>query len=319
MNFEWMKRLMVLICLFVFGSILATANGQTEVQKKPVVEYLYEMIESDGVESAVAEYHELKAMETTKYDLGQQQLNSLGYRLLNEEKAEEAVAIFELNAETHPESVNVWDSLAEGYFNLGKKNLAEENYQKVLSMLESETDLPAPRINFFRNHAQNQLFIIRNFDPPSEADLNYVSFYGGFPAGRWDMQNIADFKKREGIKLSYRGNNFYRNPVPANVEQTLAGANPADVTTGSMAGDYRRFIERGLIADISDLWQEQGWDDVFPGSFKRMASHDGKQYFVPMAYQWNPIWYRKDVFDKHDLTPPASWEELLDLCDRLTE
>lgn len=311
-----MKRLTILIC-FITSVVLTTANAQSS--KKPVSEYLYQVIESDGIDAAVEKYENLKEMKSSNYDLSQQQLNGLGYRLLNENKHQQAVAIFKLNADTYPESINVWDSLGEGYLVSGERERATELYRKVLEMLKSDTTLPPPVKNFFKNNAQTKIFVAEHFDAPIKSDLHYVSYYGGVPAGKWDMQNILEFKKREDIKLSYDGNNFYQSPVPTNVEQRLTDANLPDVATGSIAGDYRRFIERGLLADISDLWQREGWDEVFPESFKEMGSYEGKQYFVPMAYQWNPIWYRKDIFDKHDLTPPESWDELLELCDRLNE
>lgn len=312
-----MRQAIQLIIFFFLGLLVTTAIAQS--QKQPVNDLLYQVIDSEGVAAAVAKYRALKKQGSGRYDLSQGQLNTLGYRLLNEGRNEAAVAIFKLNAKTYPNSINVWDSLGEGYFAVGDKKLAIRQYKKVLKMLESDTTLTPPAKNFFRNNAQTKLFNIEHFDPSSEADLRYVSFYGGVPAGKWDMQNIADFKDRERIKLSYSGNNLYRSPVPGNIEQTITGANAADVSTSFVGGDYRRFIERGVIADISDLWKEQEWDEVFPASFKRLATYKGKQYFIPMAYQWNPVWYRKDIFDKHGLTPPENWLELLDLCKQLNE
>lgn len=186
-------------------------------------------------------------------------------------------------------------------------------------MLNADTSLTPRQKSFLKNNAETKLFEAEYFDPPSKKTLHYASFYGGPQAGKWDMQHIADFKDREDIALSYNGNNLYRSPVPKNVEQTLTGSYPADIGTGFVMGDYRRMIDKGLIADISGLWEEEEWDHVFPESIKKMASFDGKQYFVPMAYQWNPIWYRKDIFEKNELTPPKTWEELLELCDRLNE
>lgn len=312
------KYLLSIFILF-FGISTGKAVAQTQSEKQPVGELLYQIIQSEGTDAAIAQYKELRAEGSSRYDLGENRLNQFGYRLLNENNVEAAVAIFKLNAEMHPESINVWDSLAEGYFNLGEKKKAEEYYQKELEMIESDTSLAPPVRNFYRYNAQTQLTILQNFDPPGATDFHYASFFGGPPAGQWDMQNIAEFKEREGIKLSYNPNNLYQSPVPGNVEQTLTGPYPADVGTGFVMGDYRRFIERGLLDDISDLWEEENWDEVFPTPFKKMATHNGKQYFVPMAYQWNPIWYRKDIFEEHGLTPPETWDELLELCGRLNE
>jgi predicted Zn-dependent protease len=42
-------------------------------------------------------------------------LNTFGYELLEGKDAAGAIQIFKLNAESFPESANVWDSLAEAY------------------------------------------------------------------------------------------------------------------------------------------------------------------------------------------------------------
>lgn len=65
------------------------------------------------------------------------ELNGYGYFLLKRNKTEEAVIVFEINALAFPNIPNVFDSLAEGYIAAGRKDLAIENYEKVLK-LDSE-------------------------------------------------------------------------------------------------------------------------------------------------------------------------------------
>ncbi|MCA9917019.1 MAG: extracellular solute-binding protein, partial [Anaerolineales bacterium] len=77
------------------------------------------------------------------------------------------------------------------------------------------------------------------------------------------------------------------------------------------------YVDQGVIADITDLWQEQGWDEVFPASVKAMASVNGRQYFVPTAIQWNGLFYRADVMAEAGVAPPTTWDELLAACDAL--
>lgn len=60
-------------------------------------------------------------------------LNELGYALLMDGRAPQAVAVFEANAARHPRSANALDSLAEGYFKAGRVALAVETYRKALA------------------------------------------------------------------------------------------------------------------------------------------------------------------------------------------
>ena len=63
-----------------------------------------------------------------------QQLNALGYRMLQLELKEKAVEYFELNAKKNPEDPNVYDSLGEGYAAIGEKKKAIKSFKKSLSM-----------------------------------------------------------------------------------------------------------------------------------------------------------------------------------------
>ena len=61
-------------------------------------------------------------------------VNNLGYQLLGGGKIDDAIEIFKKNTELYPESWNVWDSLAEGYMNIGEKRLAIDYYKKALGI-----------------------------------------------------------------------------------------------------------------------------------------------------------------------------------------
>jgi len=62
------------------------------------------------------------------------QLNAYGYQLLNQNRNDEALAIFVRNTKEHPDSWNVWDSLGEAYSATGDKAKAIANYRKALSL-----------------------------------------------------------------------------------------------------------------------------------------------------------------------------------------
>ena len=74
-----------------------------------------------------------------RYMNDERQLNSLGYELMGKRSFDEAIAVFKLNAENHPDSWNAYDSLAEAYAarrDVAKDDLrrAEQNYQRSLEL-----------------------------------------------------------------------------------------------------------------------------------------------------------------------------------------
>jgi CubicO group peptidase (beta-lactamase class C family) len=83
-----------------------------------------------GATAAIAEFDkELRAGA-----IEERSINSLGYRLLQQKKIEEAIEVFQLNVRLHPGSSNAYDSLGEAYMNHGEKELAILNYEKSLEL-----------------------------------------------------------------------------------------------------------------------------------------------------------------------------------------
>jgi tetratricopeptide (TPR) repeat protein len=62
------------------------------------------------------------------------ELNTLGYEMLEANRVDDAIAAFELNTQRHPESSNTFDSLAEGYYRKGDLERATELYRASLDL-----------------------------------------------------------------------------------------------------------------------------------------------------------------------------------------
>jgi len=82
----------------------------------------------------VARYRQLRSQKPDEYDFREQQLNTLGYQLLQAGRAADAVEVFKLNVEMFPQSGNTYDSLGESYAAAGNKELALANYRKSLEL-----------------------------------------------------------------------------------------------------------------------------------------------------------------------------------------
>jgi CubicO group peptidase (beta-lactamase class C family) len=105
------------------------------VPKQSGAETLYRVIHESGIQTALQRYDTLKNEKSADYDLGESELNTLGYQLLYADKrVSDAVAIFSLNTKEHPNSSNAFDSLGEAYWRNGQKGLAVSTYQTALKL-----------------------------------------------------------------------------------------------------------------------------------------------------------------------------------------
>ncbi|QQS35879.1 MAG: DUF2911 domain-containing protein [Ignavibacteriales bacterium] len=103
-------------------SIGINRTTQNQVTKIMLLEELGRKSEADQLKGTAFE-------NATEADV-----NAAGYQFLFAGKIDDAINVFKMNTENHPDSWNVWDSLAEGYMNKGDKDLATKFYNKALGM-----------------------------------------------------------------------------------------------------------------------------------------------------------------------------------------
>jgi tetratricopeptide (TPR) repeat protein len=97
-------------------------------------------LERGSIEEAMRTYRAYRADPRHAYVDTEDQLNSLGYALLESKRVPAAVAIFELNAAEHPRSANAYDSLGDGYLQLGRKAAAIRSYRRSLELDPSNSN-----------------------------------------------------------------------------------------------------------------------------------------------------------------------------------
>jgi CubicO group peptidase (beta-lactamase class C family) len=102
--------------------------------KASLVDELMKTLAAGSARDAIARYRELKAKSPQTYDFSEQEINRLGYVLLQRRRVADAIEIFLLNVEESPKSWNAYDSLAEAYAAHGDRDLAIANYKKSLEL-----------------------------------------------------------------------------------------------------------------------------------------------------------------------------------------
>jgi len=68
------------------------------------------------------------------YNVSENEINSFGYKLIYENKINDALKIFKLNTQLYPNAWNTYDSYGETLLKVGQKKQALENYNKSLKL-----------------------------------------------------------------------------------------------------------------------------------------------------------------------------------------
>jgi len=110
-------------------------------------------------------------------------------------------------------------------------------------------------------------------------------------------------------------NTVDHNTFQEQINNYLQGR-PDDVFTWFAGYRMRFFAKKGLVGDVSDVWEKIGGG--FTDAIKQASTgEDGKQYFVPLYnYPW-AVHYRKSVFEANGFQPPTTLDEMVTLGQQM--
>jgi multiple sugar transport system substrate-binding protein len=127
---------------------------------------------------------------------------------------------------------------------------------------------------------------------------------------------IADFEAANpdiDVQLTNFDHEGYKNAI-----RNFLTADPPDLANWYAANRMRPFVEAGLFADITDVWEANGLTEALASSVPS-ASIDGKFYAIPYTYyQWG-IYYNRDAYKAAGVAEPGpegvTWEQFLANCE----
>ncbi|MDO6595584.1 thioredoxin family protein [Oceanihabitans sp. 2_MG-2023] len=121
--------------------MLKIVNGDRYSSNYIAANYVQNLLESKSIDSLKTEESNLVSM-LSEYVKGSRELNTLGYVYLRAKEIDKAMYVFDLNTKIFPYKYNVYDSLAEAYFETKNHTEALKNYYKVLSLNPEDKNAP---------------------------------------------------------------------------------------------------------------------------------------------------------------------------------
>ena len=114
---------------------LEAFGGSINVARLPA-DYKFpdELLRNGKISKALEKYRNIKKETPQAFSVSENELNRLGYELMNGHQMEAARAVFTLNTEFYPNGFNTWDSLAEFYMKTGDNPKAIEYYKKSIAL-----------------------------------------------------------------------------------------------------------------------------------------------------------------------------------------
>src|ERR1700704_2616 len=153
------------------------------------------------------------------------------------------------------------------------------------------------------NTSSNQQF--------SGTTIRVVTFTG--PQIAEPLQRRApDFEKATGAKvqiITVPFSDLY--PKLLNDFSTKTNSYDATVFDPQWMGDY---VPPGYLEDLTDRVQKDSalqWNDIAPFFRDFSATFKGKVYTIPLDGDFQMVYYRKDLLQKDNIQPPATWDDYI--------
>jgi len=105
-----------------------------------------------GIETVDEHYKNLSKKYGYEIKIPEFVLNQIGYRYINQQLFDEAIAVFLQNIENYPNSANVYDSMGDAYVAAGQFENARKNYAKAI---ERGTVSADPNLRIYKNNLAN--------------------------------------------------------------------------------------------------------------------------------------------------------------------
>jgi glucose/mannose transport system substrate-binding protein len=98
--------------------------------------------------------------------------------------------------------------------------------------------------------------------------------------------------------------------------RVTAGDPPTAVQ--ALGFDITDWANQGVVGDLGEVADKEGWDKVIPAALQGFAKHDGKWIAAPVnVHSTNWVWISKKALDAAGGKAPETWDELVAVLDKM--
>jgi len=122
------------------------------LRKPPIGLVIASTYRRNGLKPAIKKYRSLWKTKRDRYQFGEDQLNELGYWLLERDSTNDAIEIFRLNVESYPEAANPHDSLGDALMAASRYEEAIASFKRAVEIAEANDH---PNLSIYRANLEN--------------------------------------------------------------------------------------------------------------------------------------------------------------------
>ncbi|CTQ56056.1 maltose ABC transporter periplasmic protein [Roseibium album] len=139
-----------------------------------------------------------------------------------------------------------------------------------------------------------------------------VSLIGGGEARTAYLMIGELFQKETGTRIVWnvKHDADYKDAL----ENWFLGDGTPDVVYWQGGERLFQYVRKGWVEPITEFWNDRDFDHSYTPGIKGTVALDGDVYAIPFSYYHWGFYFRKSVFEKLGISPPADWDDLLAMC-----
>ncbi|MFC7704311.1 ABC transporter substrate-binding protein [Plastorhodobacter daqingensis] len=155
----------------------------------------------------------------------------------------------------------------------------------------------------------------------SAADLEIAHWWtsGGEAAAVSEVARMFDERgEHRWVDGAIAGGSGTARPI---IISRILGGDPMAATQLNHGRQAEELIEAGLMLDLTELAEAEGWRDIVtPVTLLDACTVDGRVYCVPMnIHSWQWLWLSHQAFEDAGVEVPTNWEEFVAAAPALEE
>ena len=152
----------------------------------------------------------------------------------------------------------------------------------------------------------------------TELEVTHWWTSGGEAAAVAEFAKAFDATGNKWVDGAIAGGGGTARPV---MISRITGGDPMAATQFNHGRQAEELIEAGLMLDLTELAEKEGWKDIVnPSNLLDSCTLDGRIYCVPVnihSPQW--LWLSHAAFEKAGVDVPTNWEEYVAAAPKLRE
>lgn len=144
------------------------------------------------------------------------------------------------------------------------------------------------------------------------ADLEVTHWWtsGGEAAAVAEFANAFNATGHNWVDGAIAGSGGTARPI---IVSRIIGGDPMHATQLNHGRQAEELVEAGLMLDLTDIAEAQGWKDIVnPSGLLESCTQDGKIYCVPVnIHSWQWIWLSNEAYKKAGVDVPSNWDEFV--------